>query len=292
LTAIKEKKAKKTVKTSSDENVLSMYLREINRIPLLSREEEDEIARAAAQGNKAARERLVNANLRFVVNVAKKYQGQGLPLADLISEGNVGLLNAVDRYDVEKGYHFISYAVWWIRQAVLKAVYEKARMIRLPLNRANEIVQIKKARRVIEEHNNNESEIQEIAELLNMDRELVSDLLNITQDIVSLETPVFSDRDSSTLGDFVEGEQYLAPDEEVIHGALETDIEKALGSLNKKEAAILRCRYGLGNCEPMSLKQLGDRFNLTKERIRQIERKALKQLQMPSRLKKLEAYVA
>jgi RNA polymerase primary sigma factor len=292
MTAIKEKKPKKTVKTSSDENVFSMYLREINRIPLLSREEEDETARAAAQGNKAARDRLVSANLRFVVNVAKKYQGQGLPLADLISEGNVGLMNAVDRYDVDKGFHFISYAVWWIRQAILKAIYEKARMIRLPLNRANEIVQIEKARKMVREHNNAESEIREIAEMLKMDRDLVADLVNITRDIVSLETPVFADRDTSTLGDFVESEQYSAPDEDIIRSALKDDLENMLDSLDEKEAEVIRSRFGLNNCSHLSLKELGDRFNLTKERIRQIEKKALKRLQHPARMKKLEAYVA
>jgi RNA polymerase primary sigma factor len=292
MTATKEKKAKKTVKFNSDENVLSMYLREINRIPLLNREDEDAAAHAAARGNKAAREKLVNANLRFVVNVAKKYQGQGLPLSDLISEGNIGLLYAVDRFDVEKGYHFISYAVWWIRQAILKAICEKSRMIRLPLNRVNELIQIEKARKMVQEHSSTEAEIREIAGLLNMDKVLVADLIGISRNMVSLESSVCPGRESSILGDFIEDEQYKAPEEKTVQNSLESDIENVLKSLDKKEAAVIRFRYGLGNRSPMSLKEIGARFKVTKERIRQIEKKAIRRLRHPTRLQKLEAYVA
>jgi RNA polymerase primary sigma factor len=294
MTAIKAQRAKKNVTRScSDENVLSMYLSEINRIPLLTRGEEDTVARLAAGGDKKARNTLVNANLRFVVNVAKKYQGQGLPLADLISEGNVGLLNAVERYDVDKGYHFISYAVWWIRQAILKAVCEKSRMIRLPLNRANELVQIEKARKLVLESHSDEGEIREIARLCRMDAGHVEDLINISRDLISLDNPVYTaDRDSSILGDFIEDEHYRSPDQDTVEGALQDDIETVLDTLNDKEADIIRCRYGLGNRVPMSLKEIGDRFNLTKERIRQIEKKALKRLQHPSRQRILESYVA
>jgi RNA polymerase primary sigma factor len=284
---------KTTVQNSgTDENILSMYLKEINRIPLLTRDEEESIARAAAEGSQAARDKLVNSNLRFVVNVAKKYQGQGLPLSDLISEGNIGLLNAIERYDVEKGYHFISYAVWWIRQAILKAICEKSRMIRLPLNRANELVQIEKARKIVQADNNSEAEITEIARLLDMDSVQVSELINISRDLVSLENPIYTDKDSSILGDFIEDENYAAPDEHAVKATLQNDIEMVLSTLNQKEAAIIRFRFGLGNSIPMSLKEIGDRFNLTKERIRQIEKKALKRLQHPSRQRFLECYVA
>jgi RNA polymerase primary sigma factor len=293
MIATKVKKTKtQTVQVNSGENVLSMYLKEINRIPLLTREEEDSTAKAAARGDKKAKDKLVNANLRFVVNVAKKYQGQGLPLSDLISEGNIGLMNAVERYDVEKGFHFISYAVWWIRQAILKAICEKSRMIRLPLNRANEIVQIEKTRKLIQESHSSEGEIREIARLLNMERDHVSDLINISRELVSLENPVYSGRDTSVLGDFVEDENCRSPDQEVMGSALQDDIESGLKTLDKKEAAIIRFRYGLGNTSPLSLKEIGDRFNLTKERIRQIEKKAIKRLQHPSRQRILEAYVA
>jgi RNA polymerase primary sigma factor len=277
---------------SSDENILSMYLKEINRIPLLTREEEESIAREAAKGNKAARDKLVNSNLRFVVNVAKKYQGQGLPLSDLISEGNIGLMNAIERYDVDKGYHFISYAVWWIRQAVLKAICEKSRMIRLPLNRANELVQIEKARKCVQDNGSGEGEINEIARLLAMEPEHVADLVSISRDLVSLENPVYNERDSSTLGDFIEDEHYASPEKYATDAALQDDIELVLNTLNPKEADIIRYRFGLGKRAPMSLKEIGDRFNLTKERIRQIEKKALRRLQHPSRMCVLESYVA
>jgi RNA polymerase primary sigma factor len=276
----------------SDENILSMYLKEINRIPLLTREEEDTAAREAAKGNRAAQHKLVNANLRFVVNVAKKYQGQGLPLSDLISEGNIGLMNAIERYDVDKGYHFISYAVWWIRQAILKAICEKSRMIRLPLNRANELVQIEKAKKCVQESGSGEGEIDEIARLLAMEPEHVVDIINISRDLVSLENPVYDEKDSITLGDFIEDENYASPEKYATDAALHDDIETVLDTLNPKEADIIRYRFGLGEKAPMSLKEIGDHFNLTKERIRQIEKKALRRLQHPSRMRVLESYVA
>jgi RNA polymerase primary sigma factor len=289
MTATKRKITKSDVR-SKDETTLALYLREINRIPLLSREEEDEIAREAAKGNKRAQDKLVSANLRFVVNVAKKYQGQGLPLEDLISEGNIGLLNAVQRFDVNKGYHFISYAVWWIRQAILKAICEKSRMIRLPLNRVNELVQIEKARKFVQD--GTDAEIQEVARLLNMDPGKVAELLSISRDMVSLENPVYDEKNSSSLGDFIEADQYRSPDAMVVESALQDDIEMVLDTLDKKEAEVIRFRYGLGNKVPLSLKEIGDRFDLTKERIRQIEKKALKRLQHPVRRKVLETYVA
>jgi RNA polymerase primary sigma factor len=258
----------------------------------LTKEEEDTAARLVVKGNRAAKEKLINANLRFVVNVAKKYQGQGLPLTDLISEGNIGLLNAVERYDVEKGYHFISYAVWWIRQSILKAICEKSRMIRLPLNRANELVQIEKARKLVQDAHSAETEVRQIAGLLDMDAAHVTELINISRDLVSLENPIYSDKDSSLVGDFIEDENYKAPDVNAVDSALHDDIEMVLNTLNKKEADIIRFRFGLGDTAPMSLKEIGDRFNLTKERIRQIEKKALKRLQHPSRQRLLESYVA
>lgn len=277
---------------STDENVLAIYLKEINRIPLLTREEEDATARAAAKGDKVARDKLIRANLRFVVNVAKKYQNQGMPLADLISEGNIGLMNAIERYDVDKGYHFISYAVWWIRQAILKAICEKSRMIRLPLNRTNELVQIEKARKIVQDSRSEEDEIREIAQLLDMDAGHVADLLSISRELVSLDTPVYNEKDSSILGDFVEDEGYHQPEEYVIENGLKDDINEVLGTLTEKEAEIIQYRFGLNGYAAMSLKDIGDRFNLTKERIRQIEKKAIKRLQHPSRAVRLEAYVA
>jgi len=278
--------------TSCDENVLSIYLKEINRIPLLSRADEDTYARAAATGDTSARDMLVKGNLRFVVNVAKKYQNQGMPLADLISEGNIGLINAIERYDVDKGYHFISYAVWWIRQAILKAICEKSRMIRLPLNRANELVQIEKARKMIEGVMTEDEEIREIARLLEMEPEHVADIVAVSRELVSLETPVFDERDSSVLGDFIENANYVAPEDYVIEQSLKEDINEVLHTLSDKEREVIEYRFGLNGRRAMSLKEIGDRFHLTKERIRQIEKNALRRLSQPNHVELLESYVA
>jgi len=271
-------------------NNLAIYLGEINRIPLLNREEEGKTARAAAAGSMAARNRLVSANLRFVVNIAKKFQGLGLPLEDLISEGNIGLLNAVDRFDVERGYHFISYAVWWIRQAIMSALCEKARMIRLPTNRATELVKIEKARKLVKMQYSPEGEIGEIAELLNMEKEHVTDILNISKEILSLDSPVSMNADT-TLSDFLEDQRYSAPDKDAEQVLMKTDIESALDTLEKDEADIIRCHFGLGR-RAMSLKEIGVRYNLSKERIRQIEERALARLRNPVRNRSLQAYVA
>jgi RNA polymerase primary sigma factor len=274
-----------------DENILSLYLKEINRIPLLTRTEEEQAASLAAQGDKTAKNRLIKANLRFVVNVAKKYQNQGLPLADLISEGNIGLINAIERFDVTKGYHFISYAVWWIRQAILKAICEKSRMIRLPLNRANELVQIEKVRKELGGAGRGDSEIVEIARQLDMDEDHVADLINISRDLISLDTPIYDEKDSSLLSDFVEDRGYKAPHEVVVDKALREEINTVLDTLSQKEADIIQYRFGLNGRRPMSLKEIGSRYKLTKERIRQIEKKALKRLQHPSRSSPLRAYM-
>jgi RNA polymerase primary sigma factor len=277
---------------SSDENILSIYLKEINKVPLLSREEEQKYAKRAADGDPGAKNKLIQANLRFVVNVAKKYQNQGLPLADLISEGNIGLMNAIERFDVSKGYHFISYAVWWIRQAILKAICEKSRMIRLPLNRANELVQIEKMRKELQSGSKGDPEIHDIAKALDMKEEHVADLINISRDMVSLDTPIYDEKDSSILSDFVEDKGQKAPEESVIDRSLREDINTVLNTLSYKEADIIQYRFGLNGKRPMSLKEIGTRYKLTKERIRQIEKKALKRLQHPSRSHALRSYIA
>ncbi len=277
---------------NEDENILSMYLKEINRIPLLSRDEEVELAKKAALGDAAAIKRLVEANLRFVVNVAKKYQNQGIPLIDLINEGNIGLMNAIERYDVDKGYHFISYAVWWIRQAILKAICEKSRTIRLPLNRANELIQIQKAQKELTHIKGEDPELSEIAEMTQLDEQHIADLLSISRDMVSLETPVFADKNNSQLVDFIEDHDYKSPEQEALDNSLRDEINAVLQTLSEKESEIIEYRFGLNGKNPMSLKEIGDVYNLTKERIRQIEKKALERLRHPSRSKYLEAYIA
>lgn len=277
---------------SDDKSIISIYLKEINKIPLLTREEEDEISRKAITGDEEAKKRLIQSNLRFVVNVAKKYQNQGLPLDDLINEGNIGLINAIKKFDPDRGYHFISYAVWWIRQSILKAICEKSRMIRLPLNRSNELLQIEKKRRELTSFKGSEPDNEEIAKELHLSKEIVDDLVSISKDLVSLDTPVYTDRDSSNLGDFIEDQGHKQPEEQMMDKSLVDDINNVLLTLTKKEAEILQYRFGLNHEKPLSLKQIGDKYNLTKERIRQIEKKAISRLQHPSRKQYLEAYVA
>jgi RNA polymerase primary sigma factor len=291
MTANKEKKAS-LKRFGSEENVLGMYLNEIKRIPLLSREEENEIAKAAAKGDIVARNRLIKSNLRFVINIAKKYQGQGLSLDDLISEGNIGLINAVERYDVSKGYHFISYAVWWIRQSILKALCEKSRLIRLPANRVNELMKIEKARKLLSEQGSNEVEIREIARTLNMETKHVDEIIAVSREMVSLEKRINTAKGASMVADFVEDGRYAPPEQGVINESLEREIEKLLNTLDGNEAEIIRLHYGLGKRTPMSFKEIGERYNISKERVRQIEEKALMRLQHPSRIGKLQPYVA
>ncbi|MBQ7366761.1 MAG: RNA polymerase sigma factor RpoD/SigA [Spirochaetaceae bacterium] len=278
---------------NSDDNILSMYLKDINKIPLLSREEEIELATRAAQGDKVAKDKIVQANLRFVVNVAKRYQNHGIDLLDLISEGNIGLITAIDRFDVTKGYHFISYAVWWIRQSILKAICEKSRMIRLPLNRANELVQIEQARKAVAGGKGEEEEMTQVAQLLGMTSQHVRELVNISRDMVSLDTPIGTSEESSvTIGDNTEDFRYQSPEEAAMETVMQDELEDVLSSLPQKEAQVLRYRFGLNGNKSMSLKEVGDKFNLTKERIRQIEKKAIRRLQTPATMDRLSAFVA
>ena len=274
-----------------DVSSLSVYLREINKIPLLTRKEEVDLARKAALGTKYAKEKLIKANLRFVVNVAKKYQNQGLTLSDLISEGNLGLITAVDKFDVEKGYHFISYAVWWIKQSILKAICEKSRMIRLPLNRANELLQIEKVKREIGSNKDGEADIEEIADFLDMDKSRINDLINASKEFVSLETPLSSDKDANTISDLMEDTKGADPEKVLVNSTLQDSIESVLATLTEKESNVIKYRFGLNGERPHSLKEIGDKYNLTKERIRQIEKKAISRLRHPTRSQKLQSYI-
>ena len=282
---------RKEMMTESDNEVLSIYLREINRIPLISHEEEYELAVRAKKGDRIARDRLLRANLRFVVSVAKKFRGQGLPLADLINEGNIGLITALDKFEPDKGYHFISYAVWWIRQSIMKAISEKGRTVRLPLNRSNELMQIQKAQKAImHDKETSDPSVEDIAEATGLDSQLVSDLLSVSGEVVSFDSPVRKGEESdSTFGDFIEDES-KGPEEEVVDGSMKAAVRNLLTVLSDKEKRIIEMRFGLDGEKPMSLKEIGEVYGLTKERIRQIEKRALERLRAASEEKDLGVF--
>lgn len=275
---------------NAENGALSMYLRDIEKIPLIGREEEYDLAIKAKNGDAAARERLVNGNLRFVVSIAKQFQGRGLPLIDLISEGNVGLLTAIDKFEPEKGYHFISYAVWWIRQSILKAIGEKSRMIRLPMNKSADLIQILQAKSNLEKNGYDDASIEAIAAECGMSESDVLEIMQIARDVSSLDAPVGSEEDTS-FGEFIESDD-PKPEDVVMDEALKNSVRRILGTLSEKERGIITLRYGLDNNEAMSLKEVGEVYNLTKERIRQIEKKVLSNLLQNNEVKELKAYIA
>ncbi len=275
---------------AAENGALSMYLKDIEKIPLIGRDEEYDLAIRAKNGDDAARERLVNGNLRFVVSIAKQFQGRGLPLIDLISEGNIGLLTAIDKFEPEKGYHFISYAVWWIRQAILKAIGEKSRMIRLPMNKSADLIQILQAKSNLEKNGYDDASIEAIAAECGMDAQDVLEIMQIARDVSSLDAPVNSEEDTS-FGDFLESDE-PRPEEVVMDEALKNSVRKILGTLSEKERGIITLRFGLDNNKALSLKEVGEIYNLTKERIRQIEKKVLSNLLENEEVRELKAYIA
>ncbi len=273
-----------------ENSALTLYLRDIEKIPLITRDEEYELALKAKAGDSSARERLVNGNLRFVVSIAKQYQNRGLPLIDLISEGNIGLLTAIDKFEPEKGYHFISYAVWWIRQAILKAIGEKSRMIRLPMNKSADLIQILQAKTNLEKSGMDDVSLDDIARECGMDRNDVLEIMQIARDVSSLDAPVSAGEDTS-YGDFIECDK-PRPDEVVMTEALKASVSRILDTLSEKERGIIKLRFGLDNQDAMSLKEVGEIYHLTKERIRQIEKKVLTSLAENQEVKELKAYIA
>ncbi len=264
---------------------LKQYFEEINNIPLLSREDEIKIAQQAAKGDTEAKEKLIQANLRFVVQVAKKYQDKGLPLEDLINEGNIGLIHAADRFDPDKGYHFISYAVWWIKQSILKAFNEKVKHIRLPSNRVQELLLIQKSAKELETHLGRPATEEELAKQTGYPQELVHDLLAISQPVSTLNH-VGEEKKELELADT----RTPSPEDSAMDKHLKKDINKVLRILSDRESEILQYRFGLNNKQKHSLKELGDQYNLTKERIRQIEKEALRKLQQSPEARELRAY--
>ncbi len=279
----------------NEPNTIATYLKEISKVPLLSQEEETALALRAASGDTNAKNKILSANLRFVVNIAKKYQNRGLDLEDLISEGNIGLMTAIERFDVTKGYKFISYAVWWIRQSILKALNDKSRMIRIPSNRTAELAKINYARRNVSFLDKSEErEIAEVAKSLGMAEMHVRDLINISKEMVSLDCEVSSsDSGRTTIGDFMEDTKNPSPEEKAFDSALKDALNQLLqDKLTEREAEVLRARFGLDGNESISLKDLGVRLNLSKERVRQIEKKALHLLRNCEDTCRLEGYVA
>lgn len=281
---------KGSVKSPYTESSIQWYLEEINKIPLLTREEEDSLARAAVKGDKTSKDKLIVANLRFVVQVAKKYQKYGISLLDLINEGNMGLIKAADRFDPEMGYHFISYAVWWIRQAIILAINQKASMIRLPMNRTIDLNRIVKIQKEMEAELGKEVSITEIAERLDIPVKEIRWLKSVSADLVSLDAPLSSDSETTQVSS-VQDNKYDTPEESVMDSALSETINQILGELTKNERAIIEYRFGLNGKERLSLNQAGKKFNLSKERVRQIEKKTLIKLKEYGSKRQLNAFL-
>ena len=271
---------------------LSQYLIEIDRVKLLTRKEEKKLAQLSFQGDINSREQLIKANLRFVVNIAKKYQKRGLPLIDLINEGNMGLITAADKFDYRKGYHFISYAVWWIKQSILKALSEKTKLIRLPLNRANQLIQIEKLKKENSQKQIYDLNNDQIACALRIEQSSVSSILNASRDYVSLDSPIVFNKKERYLSEILKDNSFKEPEQCVIDESLKESIFKSLETLSEKEKKVIKLRYGLGGLEPLSLREIGIIFSLTKERIRQIEKKAIKRLRHPSRSQSLKVFLS
>ncbi len=281
----------KTTRRYRDEDrSLDLYLREIGETPLITAAEEVELAKRIRRGDQKALEKLTKANLRFVVSVAKQYQNQGLSLADLINEGNIGLIKAAKRFDETRGFKFISYAVWWIRQAILQALAEQSRIVRLPLNRVGTLHKIGKVSSSLQQDLGREPSPNEIAEELSLTEGEVSDTLKISNSHLSLDAP-FSASEDNSLIDILEDEMQPSPDESLLSESLRVEIEKALDTLTPREAEVINLYFGLNHEKPLTLEEIGARFSLTRERVRQIKEKAIRRLRHASRSKALRAYL-
>ena len=268
---------------------IKMYLREIGQIPLLSYEEEIDYAQRVLNGEEEAKQKLIESNLRLVVSIAKKHTNRGLKMLDLIQEGNMGLMKAVEKFEYEKGFKFSTYATWWIRQAITRAIADQGRTIRIPVHMIETINKIKKESRIILQETGKEPTAEELATKLELPVEKVKSILEMNQDPISLETPVGSEEDSE-LGDFVEDDKFSNPYDATTRVLLKEQLNDVLKTLNEREEMVLRYRYGLDDGSQKTLEEVGKIFNVTRERIRQIEVKALRKLRHPSRRKKLEDY--
>ena len=272
------------------QRMLDQYLQEIGQIPLLTADEEVELTVRIKQGDEEALHKMVRSNLRFVVSVAKRYQGQGLTLSDLINEGNYGLIKAAQRFDETRGFKFISYAVWWIRQAILQALAEQSRVVRLPLNRIGTISKIRKASARLAQLHERTPNVDELAAELDIKPEKIRDALKHTARHLSMDAP-FNDEDDNNLLDVLADDDDRPPDEGLISESLKADIERALAHLAPREAEITRLYFGIGRENPMTLEEIGQQFELTRERVRQIKEKALRKLRQRGRREGLRTHV-
>ena len=288
----RRKKTNMSLGTSSDkvdEGALALYLEDIKNHPLLSRAEEAELARRIRAGDQLALEKLVRSNLRFVVSVAKKYQNLGMSLPDLIAEGNVGLVRAAQKFDETKGVKFISYAVWWIRQAILKALAENSKTFRLPINRATTLNKISKKEAELTQKLGREPKPEEVAEAMNMDVDEVRKLMNVARKSLSLDAPLF-EGEEKTLFSYLSDDESADPEESTFESARAKEIRETLDSLAPREAKIVKLYYGLDGNEPLTLREIGSIFNLSRERIRQIKERAIERLRHVTRARRLEPY--
>lgn len=288
----KKKEAKEIAvpKGISIDDPVRMYLKEIGKIPLLSAEDEISLAKAMEEGSEMAKKRLVEANLRLVVSIAKRYVGRGMLFLDLIQEGNLGLIKAVEKFDYTKGYKFSTYATWWIRQAITRAIADQARTIRIPVHMVETINKLIRVSRQLLQDLGREPKPEEIAKEMEMPEEKIREILKIAQEPVSLETPIGEEEDSH-LGDFIPDDDAPAPAEAAAYSLLKEQLEDVLGSLNEREQKVLKLRFGLEDGRARTLEEVGREFDVTRERIRQIEAKALRKLRHPSRSKKLKDYL-
>ncbi len=277
--------------TNRDSHSLDKYLQEIGKVPLLTPEEEVELSIRIKKGDQAALEKLVKANLRFVVSVSKQYQNQGLSLGDLINEGNLGLIKAAKRFDETRGFKFISYAVWWIRQSILQALAEQSRIVKLPLNRVGALNKIGKAYNNLEQEYEREPTASEIADELNMDLSEVSEAMKISSKHISMDAPFAQGEDNSLL-DVLASDANPLPDNTLMSDSLKGEIERALSTLTEREAEVIKLYFGFGEDEnSLTLEEIGEIFHLTRERVRQIKEKAIRRLRHTSRSKNLRAYL-
>ena len=276
--------------TFSTDDPVRMYLKEIGKVPLLTPEEEQDLARRMADGDEEAKRRMAEANLRLVVSIAKRYVGRGMLFLDLIQEGNLGLIKAVEKFDHTKGFKFSTYATWWIRQAITRAIADQARTIRIPVHMVETINKVKKVSSQLLHENGHEPSAEEIAERLEMPVDKVREIMRVAQEPVSLETPIGEEEDSH-LGDFIPDDEAPVPAEAASQTLLKEQLAEVLKTLTPREEKVLRLRFGLEDGRPRTLEEVGKEFNVTRERIRQIEAKALRKLRHPSRSKKLRDFL-